>query len=57
VGAAAGIKETIRKYAAAAVENLGPPVKIIESIKLFQYESRGTSDNAAQAAQQVSMKA
>ena len=57
LGAAAGIKETIRKYADAAVESLGPPVKTVEPIKLFQYEAMGTSDDAAQAAQQVSMKA
>ena len=39
IGARAGIKDVICKYAEAAVEKVGPPVEMVEHIKIVDIES------------------
>jgi hypothetical protein len=43
IGAVAGIKDIIRKYAEAAAESMGPPIALVEPIKVYQVE---ISDNS-----------
>ena len=42
IGAVAGIKDVIHKYAEAAIEKIGPPVKLVESAKILNIESENT---------------
>jgi len=55
IGAAAGIKNTIRQYAKKATESIGPPVKVVEPIKLLQHDIQNTSADVPQGTQHVNM--
>ena len=39
-GAAAGIRNALRKYAEAAIESVGPPAEIADAIKTFHIKAR-----------------
>ena len=43
IGAAAGIREIISKYAEAAAMSVGPPVAIVEPIKVYKHETASES--------------